>query len=1736
MYHMKNNPTPAPTLPLGITPTLPLGVGSAYVEVKSKAPALQSKARTLSFLVLLLFSASFITQANTTLAPENLRTNLLAEGYNIPIEENINLSWIFRDSDQDEIQTAYQVEVGTSSDGTFSAYTSGWVNTPILRETIALIPANTLQGNTLYYWRVQTRDKEGAESEWSAPIPFVTGMAGNGHSADPNGWTNVNAMWLGAAPAPAWSDITIETDLIIQETAVGITFRDSNASNRYMWQFRTDNNRIVPHAANDGGLGAVGEHVNLSTKGITLTAGTKFRVKIQVAGSNPVNITTWIDTTPDSEETDYVQVDIRGMMATRINTPGRFGFRTGGTESGKVDWLKVTGSNDELIYENDFSNPTPMEFTGANISGGYLNIIRGLGNDCRYTPTSVAIENNNFVFFRRAFNLTQPEYDNIEKAVLALTGRGTENNALKSYYIDTYINGKPVGVGPAREPRNADGHSIGQFYNSFDITTKLQSGENVLAAQAFSFSEKTALFQLTLFHKDGTRTVLINSGADPNTWKAKDGTAAFGDNGGIFKVDGNINQPYENMNGTAYPTGWNNTGFTEDESWRAPKGDLAMNLSASRKLIPYTAENTLRFEMPAVSVNTITGSGGKTFQVVDLGKLIIGSLQLTINNPTDQPIALTVQMGESLIKPVDRTNVGGTTNYNAADAPYQTVRYDGWDNCPSYNETWTLKPGLNILPAFLMKNFRYVQFVDAPIEITANMVMGMPTRQAFDETAAIIESDNNFISRLVELCRYSILATNQDQYTDSQYRERRAYEGDMILNQYNSYAVSDNYALARHTNQYLIDWPTWPPEYKLFSVEMAWADYLYTGNDALLTKNYTKLQRKLPTTTGTGNNHWNTEMGLIVDDKTPSGANGALVDWPTGEQDGYVRGAGTSYTTVYNAVAHGAYNDMARIAALLEHDSDEALYLARAATIKENMIAKLYNAETGAFDDAITNAGATTGHYSQHATFYALAYGIYTDQAMADKMVTWLKNDIETRGLKPSVYGMYFLLRGLYNAGAGELANSIMLQEDPSVVRSWAHMLDVQQATITTEAWSPDNKQNMTYSHPWGGTPGTLITQGIFGIRPLEANFNLFQIKFQPEGKLRTGNIKSPSPKGPISASFTDSPIFKAQVTIPANSRAIVSIPAGNTTEELENGATVDLKINGERVEGTYADGFLTVELGSGQYEIMPYTESAIHVSVSVEEEGVIAWQTPFTPEITVVDEYGTPIALTDVNLSFAFAAGDFTDHQDGSFTANDILETTLTVTATKGALTNSASTPIAVFDPAEPVFTITAALEYNTPALAVGFPANLIVTPTPVPSEPVVTAESNNPAIATYNEDGTLNLLSAGSTTFDITMSSRGRSATYTIPVTIMNTPPQANENYTNLYIQLGDDPDKTTANLGEAAPLASLVYIAADGSTGTVTEGNTITSDDATISIENNLVTPITVGSATLKNANASIFDKLSPLFDANRIRIPNPDFSEDFSSGNTFINAWGSTAVADGSLYVGTGSGTNRYYTEGTAWTDYALLVNARAINGPISLTFRHDGNNFYYWQFFPADNTIKKQKCTNGNFTMIDGSSVDSPRSPIFGLKTDGQPNEIMIAAEGNRIMTYINGYLVDITNDDSFSAGSVGVRTGNAEVEPFYLDDIVIGTRSLITTRDIQVADLTAMESPLSTGKIYAEKGKLHITGYTSGTPVFIYNVLGQTIANLHTTSDDSTISLSTGAYIVQVILNGKEKTEKIIIE
>ena len=79
-----------------------------------------------------------------------------------------------------------------------------------------------------------------------------------------------------------------------------------------------------------------------------------------------------------------------------------------------------------------------------------------------------------------------------------------------------------------------------------------------------------------------------------------------------------------------------------------------------------------------------------------------------------------------------------------------------------------------------------------------------------------------------------------------------------------------------------------------------------------------------------------------------------------------------------------------------------------------------------------------------------------------------------------------------------------------------------QGATTTMEAWTPAEKPNLTWSHPWAASPAVALLRWLFGVRPTSPGFTSIVIQPQP-GSLPSGNATVPSIRGPIGVTFSQS-------------------------------------------------------------------------------------------------------------------------------------------------------------------------------------------------------------------------------------------------------------------------------------------------------------------------------------------------------------------------------------------------------------------------------------------------------------------------------------------------------------------------------------------------------------------------------------------------------------------------------------
>lgn len=862
-------------------------------------------------------------------------------------------------------------------------------------------------------------------------------------------------------------------------------------------------------------------------------------------------------------------------------------------------WVNETGNTSVLYNLNDILDDNELYYWQVQIKNSEQlesslsnpqAFTTEIGNKWKSKEGTWGANSEKVVLFRSEIE----RFQNVEKAIISITASSAKET--RQYVYNLYINDNEVGVGPVRQ----NGKNL--YYNTYDITEYLNEGKNVISA--INYSEKNGAFlcQITYFMSDGTQKIVTNSTSDSSKWKVKDADDIF-----IGTNTASIGTSYytarrDNINALKYPYGWGKVGYNT-KGWNSPQINKNLN---SYVFVSSQMEYMKRFDVTPLSVKKI----GSDKYLIDMGKEIIGSIRLSISSPTSR--AITLQYGEEL-------NEDGSVKYrlNAGN---------------TYQESWQLKSGQQTIEGIGMKTFRYVCVSNLPVTISKDNIQGLMLCQEFNDEASAFSSSNSVLNDAYELAKYTSKAATQDLYVDSQNRERVPYEGDSLVTAMTSYSYSAASTSAKASAEYLLNNTTWPAEYSLHNITLIYENYMYTGDIRDLENSYNALKNK------TLEKYFDSSIGLMknVTNGIVSGQR-VMTDWPVVELDDYKTGE-VNYNTVFNAVCSGAYEDMAAIAEVLGYEEDRAYYQQLSDTIKQNMIERLYNSETGEFYDGLSVTGQVVEHSAQHATAYALAYGIYTDQTMADRMCEAIDKDGEVR---MSVYGTYFLLKGLYRGNHGDLARKIMSNPDSELgTRSWAYMMYGQKATITTEFWNNIKKTNMSTAHAWGSSPGSMIVQGMFGIRPTSPGFENFQIKLQPGG-IQEASIKVPTLKGEIMASYTldGNGGISGQIDVPANSTAVFYIPVVTNS--------VSLYIDGNTVTPEIVDGYLKYTLNPGVHSYQANAGILIDNTEWVEEDVVYSayrnsrWTEDTTNQIDIRNTTNAQLEAIKLRIKNQSVSGD---------------------------------------------------------------------------------------------------------------------------------------------------------------------------------------------------------------------------------------------------------------------------------------------------------------------------------------------------------------------------------------------------------------------------------------------------------------------------------------------------------------
>ena len=217
--------------------------------------------------------------------------------------------------------------------------------------------------------------------------------------------------------------------------------------------------------------------------------------------------------------------------------------------------------------------------------------------------------------------------------------------------------------------------------------------------------------------------------------------------------------------------------------------------------------------------------------------------------------------------------------------------------------------------------FRYVELEGYKQPLQTTQLMRESVHYPFQAGAARFICDNELLNQIWDLCHYSIKATSfAGIYVDGD-RERIPYEADALINQLCHYSVDREYSMARRSWEYLLKSPTWPTEWILQGILMAWYDYLYTGDNRALQVAYTDLKPRLLLALREDNGLISTTTGLQTPEFLTSirmnRSINDIVDWPhsnfgqtgglMGESDHFVF---TDYNAVTNAFHYEALKRM----------------------------------------------------------------------------------------------------------------------------------------------------------------------------------------------------------------------------------------------------------------------------------------------------------------------------------------------------------------------------------------------------------------------------------------------------------------------------------------------------------------------------------------------------------------------------------------------------------------------------------------------------------------------------------------------------------------------------------------------------------------------------------------------------------------------------------------------------------
>ena len=461
-----------------------------------------------------------------------------------------------------------------------------------------------------------------------------------------------------------------------------------------------------------------------------------------------------------------------------------------------------------------------------------------------------------------------------------------------------------------------------------------------------------------------------------------------------------------------------------------------------------------------------------------------------------------------------------------------------------------------------------------PARVTAWQVY-YPAEVPTPQSVGQFNSSDAALDSVWALCSYTIWATGLDQYTDSNARQRSIVCAESVttVNMLAQYATSLETALPRYTLQYLLNerpvdlgWAEW----QAMTIQSVYWDYYATGDLSIIRmyynqlKNWTELALVAPAT-----GLWTCPSSGVFACAHPE------VDWPTPSRDGYVF---TPTNTVVNAWVYRGLVLFAEMAGAIGQTGDAAVYAAAAASLRTAINAKLWSG--GKYVD-----GLTTTHSAWHATLFALGLRVPLPGAQEEAaFATVVAGSIGSGGacVPSNVMPAAVALDALYEANGGA-DHGVSAYDLLTCTRgnSWLGMI-AQGATTTMEAWNPDEKPNLTWSHPWAASPASAIPRWLLGVQAASPGWTTLRVMPQL-GRLTRASGIVPTPRGPVMLTVTQ--VLAPGRTAPASMKLTVTLPWATPASvclPLPTCGGPTVVADGAQVAGVVVGDFACLQWGAG--------------------------------------------------------------------------------------------------------------------------------------------------------------------------------------------------------------------------------------------------------------------------------------------------------------------------------------------------------------------------------------------------------------------------------------------------------------------------------------------------------------------------------------------------------------------------